>query len=205
MPVLHKYTDRKGYYILTSIKGNIITFQLTREGEAKLIDAGVEKSQTFGRALLLDLIRSGDAYTQGSGPGKIDTDYDERQMEFDFKDDPDPETMFPSCHDCSSLNDLHLVEVRGIESQGSILCEECRTKKSGAIDTSIPLFLVSRGLLNRLLDKKKIKKMDDSILAYRNLLNAEFESKWEVLRKSKSNQQRLFEKDDGKQSKLFQD
>ena len=178
---------------------------MTREGEAKLIDAGVKDSQTFGRAILLDLVRTGNAYTQGSGPGKINTDYDVQQMEFDFKNDPDPETMFPSCHDCSSLNDLHLVEIRGVESQGSILCQTCRFKKSGTIDTSVPLFLVSRGLLNRVLDKKKINKLDESILAYRNLLNAEFESKWEVLRKSKSNQQRLFEKDDGKQSKLFQD
>lgn len=203
MPVIHKYTDRKGHYVLTSIKGSIITFQLSRQGEAKLIDAGVENSQTFGRALLLDLIRSGDAYTQGSGPGKIDTDYDERQMEFDFKDDPDPETMFPSCHDCSSLDDLHLVEIKNVESQGSILCPNCRSKRSGTIDTSVPLFLVSRGSLNRLLNKKNIEKLDDSVIAYQELLNAEFESKWEIFKKSKSSQQRLFEKDQGKQSKLF--
>lgn len=203
MPVLHKYTDRKGYYILTSIKGNIITFQLTKEGESKLIDANVENSQTFGRAILLDLVRTGNAYTQGSGPRKINTDYDERQMEFDFKDDPDPETMFPSCHGCSSLNDLHLVEIKGVESQGSILCEECRTKKSGAIDTSIPLFLVSRSLLKRLLNEKSIEKLDDSVITYQQLLNAEFESKWETFLKSKSSQQRLFEKDHGNQSELF--
>jgi len=203
MPVLHKYTDRKGHYVLTSIKGNIITFQLTSEGGAKLIDAGVENFQTFGRALLLDLIRSGDAYTQGSGPGKIAIDYEDRQMEFDFKDDPDPETMFPSCHDCSSLDDLHLVEIKGVESQGSILCPTCRSNRSGTIDTSVPLFLVSRGLLNRLLNKKNIEKLDDSVITYQELLNAEFESKWETLTKFKSSQQRLFDKDQGKQSKLF--
>ena len=194
MPVLHKYTDRKGYYILTSIKGNIITFQLTKEGEAKLIDANVENSQTFGRAILLDLVRTGNAYTQGSGPGKINTDYDDRQMEFDFKNDPDPETMFPSCHGCSSLNDLHLVEIRGIESQGSILCEKCRTKKSGVIDTSIPLFLVSRGLLNSLVTKKNIKKVDESVVAYQKLLEDKFESVWEALKKTKPIQQTMFEK-----------
>ena len=37
------------------VEGSIITFQLTKEGGAKIIDAGVEKSQTFSSALLLDL------------------------------------------------------------------------------------------------------------------------------------------------------
>ncbi len=111
--------------------------------------------------------------------------------------------MFPSCHDCSSLDDLHLVEIKGVESQASILCPKCRSHKSGTIDTSVPLFLVSRGLLNRLLNKKYIEKLDDSVITYQELLNAEFESKWEALMKSKSSQQRLFEKNDGKQKTLF--
>jgi hypothetical protein len=203
MPVLHKYADKQNHYVLTTIRGNIITFQLTQKGETKLMDAGVKNSQTFGRALLLDLIRSGDAYTQGSGPGKIDANYDDRQMELDFKDDPEPETMFPSCHDCSSLNDLHFVEIKGVESKGSILCPSCRSKRSVEIDTSIPIFLLTRSLLNQLLKKKNIEKLDDSVIAYQELLNAEFESKWDVFMKSKLSQQRLFEKDQGKQSKLF--
>ena len=37
------------------VEGSIITFQLTKAGGAKIIDAGVEKSQTFSSALLLDL------------------------------------------------------------------------------------------------------------------------------------------------------
>jgi len=205
MPVLHKYMDQKGHYILTSIKERIITFQLTKEGEARLIDSGVETSQTFGRALLLDLIRSGDAFTQGTGPGMIDIENDKRQLEFDFSDDPDPESMFPYCQDCSSLNDLHFVEIKGAKTQGSILCPNCRSKKSAAIDVSIPLFLLSRSLLNRLFSQKKFDKLDDSVIAYQELLNIEFESKWEAFIKSKSSQQRLFEKDDEKQSKLFSD
>lgn len=203
MPVLHKYMDRKGLYVLTSIKGSIITFQLTSDAEEKLRKVGIKPDQTFGRALLLDLIRSGSAYTHGTGPGTIDLDDNNLQLRFDFPDDPEPESMFPSCHDCSLFDDLHLVEIRGVESQASILCPKCRSQKSGSIDTSVPLFFVSRSLLNRLLNKKNIKKLDDSVIAYQELLNAEFESKWEALRKSKSNQQPLFEKNAGKQKTLF--
>ena len=46
-------------------------------------------------------------------------DYDDRQMEFDFKGDPDPETMFPACHDCSLMYDFHLVELKNDESKAS--------------------------------------------------------------------------------------
>jgi hypothetical protein len=203
MPVLHEYTDKTGYYVLTSINGSIITFQLTPEGQEKLKKAGIEPDKMFERALLLDLVRSGDAYTGGSGPGKIDTEHDKGQKQLDLFEDPDPETMFPSCHDCSSLYDLHLVEIKSDGSQASILCPKCRVEKAGLIDTSVPLFLVSRGTLKRLLEKKRIEKVDDSILAYQALLDAEFESKWEAQLKSKSIQQRLFEKDSGKQKDLF--
>ena len=132
MPVLHKYTGKSGYYVLTSIQGSIITFQLTSDGEGKLKDAGIQPDQTFARALLLDLIRSGDAYTYGTGPGTIYPERDILQLRFDFVDDPEPESMFPSCHDCSSLNDLHLVEIKGDVSQVSILCPKCRSEKRGS-------------------------------------------------------------------------
>jgi len=203
MPVLHEYADKDSYYILTSIRGSIITFQLTPEGQAKLNKAGIEPDKTFGRALLLDLIRSGDAFTGGSGPGTIDSEHDKLQVQLDLFDDPEPETMFPACHDCSSFNDLNLVEIKSDRSQASILCPTCRMEKAGIIDTNIPLFLVSRGTLKRLLQKKGIKKVDDSVLAYQVLLEAEFESKWEALIKSKSTQQHLFKKDHGKQEVFF--
>jgi hypothetical protein len=53
MPVLHKYKTRDGYYILTSIKGNVVAFQLTSEGYRKLANAGILPGQRFERFLLL--------------------------------------------------------------------------------------------------------------------------------------------------------
>ena len=67
MPRLHQYKARDNCYLLTSIKGAVITFQLTMQGERRLREAGVIPDQSFPRALLLDLCRTGDAFTGGSG------------------------------------------------------------------------------------------------------------------------------------------
>jgi hypothetical protein len=104
MPVLHKYKDREKYYVLTSISGKIVTFQLTAEGHEKLLKSGIKNEERFGRALVFDLYRTGDAFTHGTGPGKIEG-ADKRQLVFDFPDDPEPESIFPSCSVCNSIND----------------------------------------------------------------------------------------------------
>lgn len=208
MPVLHKYKDKDEHYILTSIKGNIITFQLTTEGQKRLLSAGIIAAKTFERGLLLDLYRSGDAYTHGTGPGEGIPKVDPRQMELDFSHDPEPESMFPSCAGCSSLGDLHFVEeIKGKEHCAIILCPNCRAKKTANIDTSIPLPLVTRGILKRLLEMKSIQKIDSSVLSYKELLDKEFQGKWDVLAKikksGKGKQKSLFDKTDEKQKKLI--
>jgi hypothetical protein len=107
MPRLQKYRNRNACYVLTAIRGTVITFQLTLEGEMKLTAAGIACGQKFHRALLLDLYRTGDAYTGGSGvddPALVAAG----QLEMDFANDPDPETAFPACDVCRSVNDLHL-------------------------------------------------------------------------------------------------
>ena len=58
MPVLHKYKEKDEHYILTSIKGNIVTFQLTAEGQKKLLSAGILPGETNVRRPLLDFFRS---------------------------------------------------------------------------------------------------------------------------------------------------
>ena len=95
MPVLQKYKDKEKYYILTSISGKIVTFHLTGEGHEKLIKTGIKNEERFGRALLFDLYRTGDAFTHDAGPGKLEGT-DKRQLALDFADDPEPERIFPS-------------------------------------------------------------------------------------------------------------
>ena len=59
MPRLHKYRDRDAYYILTAIRGAVVTFRLSTEGEKKLAAARIGPGEQFPRALLLDLYRTG--------------------------------------------------------------------------------------------------------------------------------------------------
>src|SRR5688572_4936469 len=107
MPRLHKYRERNACYVLTAIRGAVVTFQLTADGEKKLTAAGIACGQQFPRAILLDLYRTGDAFTGGSGVANVPLD-SAGQMELDFANDPDPETSFPACDVCKSVNDLHL-------------------------------------------------------------------------------------------------
>lgn len=188
MPVLHKYKDKEKYYVLTSINNNIVTFQLTDDGHKKLLEVGIKNGDKFGRVLLFDLYRTGDAFTHGTGPGTIEV-ADKRQLLFDFPDDPEPESIFPSCSVCNSINDLHLVEVRDKEHFAGIYCSECRKIRSATINTSIPLPLINRGLLSRVLEMNNIQKTDKSLTEYRKLLDTEFVNRWEEIAKTKTSEQ----------------
>ena len=59
--------------MLTSIRGRVVTFQLTHQGEVKLKEAGIAAEQNFPRALLLDLWLTGDALEAGVGEPIIDS------------------------------------------------------------------------------------------------------------------------------------
>ena len=111
MPRLHKYRDRNVCYVLTAIRGAVVTFQLTAEGEKKLAAARIGPNEQFPRALLLDLYRTGDAFTGGSAAASLALD-SAGQLEMDFANDPDPETAFPACDVCGGVNDLYLT-IRG--------------------------------------------------------------------------------------------
>jgi hypothetical protein len=194
MPKLHQYKSRDNCYVLTSIKGTVITFQLTMQGERKLKDAGVAPDQNFPRALLLDLCRSGDAFTGGSSVSEPINE-SINQLELDFAQDPDPETLFPSCDDCTSLDDLHLSLVREREALvAKLQCAHCRDVTSHTLDTCIPLRLITLSLFRRLFEIKPITKEQEGVHRFENLLRSEFESKWEELRKLRgSSHQSLFD------------
>jgi hypothetical protein len=200
MPVLRKYGGRDDYYVLTKINENVVTFQITEEGRKKLDIAGIIPGQKFERALLLDLCRSGNAFTRATALDELEGDV---QLELDFKADSDSEKMFPSCAECASLDGLHLVEIKSRGRHASILCVDCRSKKMALIDTSIPLSFVSRHIMNRFLSIKGIKNLDKSVDTYKNLLDADFEAKWNSYRKRHPQQELLIDIEVGKQSRLI--
>ena len=187
MPRLHKYRNRNACYVLTAIGGKVITYQLTPEGEKKLTAARIGPGEQFERAILLDLYRSGDAYTGGSGAD----DPLVSQMEMDFANDPVPETAFPACDICNSVNDLHLT-IRGNPKDlvAQLQCSDCRALPGTHSDTSIPVALLSRPLLSRLFQMKSVRAKGGNVKQYEELLQTEFESKWEALRKRRGVSQR---------------
>lgn len=202
MPVLHKYKNKNEYYILTMIGKAVATFHLKSDGCRKLARVGIKTGDTFPRALLLDLYRTGDAYTRTGEPGDVDVKPHKLQLKLDFPDDHEPGSLFPCCSACSSVEDLHVVEIKQPEHIAAILCPPCRAKK--AVDSSIPLPLVSHQILSRLLKMKSIQKVDRSVLAYQKLLEAEFESTWADLLKNRPLQKKLFDVEDKKQKKPVQ-
>lgn len=183
MPRLHKYRNRSGFYVLTSIRGTVVTYQLTSEGEGKLIAAGIIDGSRFHRAILLDLYRTGDAFTRGTGvddPALATAG----QMEMDFANDPDPETAIPVCDVCRSADDLHLT-LTGPPGEliAQLQCPTCRMLPGAARpDTSIPVALVSRPILSRLAQLKPIAGKSPGVKQFEELLLKEFESKWQALR-----------------------
>jgi len=196
MPVLHKHLGRNEYYVVTSSNGAVATFKLTGKGIKKLRSAGLVEGESFDTSMLLDLYRSGDAYTHGKvtaeARGKS------RQMKFHFLNETQPGSGFPRCSGCGLVEDLHLVEVKADVPTLTLLCRRCRRKKLALIDTSIPLPLVSRGILKRLLTIKKIGKRDCSVTGYQKVLEAKFTKKWDEVAKKKRKSK------SARQSDLFQ-
>lgn len=190
MPRLQKFVSQDGHYVLTSINGSVITYQITPDGEAKLAAAGIVAGQTFDRALLLDLYRTGDAYAPGvEFPEAVRAN----QLEMDFAGDPSPESAFPVCDGCRSLEDLHLTIQGGTGAwRAQLHCSACRQSMS-AVDTSMPLALMNRTMLGRLYTFRIPSEKSENVRRYEELLDAEFASRWEAVRKQRqSSQAQLF-------------
>jgi len=207
MPILHQYQDRSGWYVRTVIDKAIVTFQLTSAGARRLLEAGGKNERRFRRATLFELYRSGEAFTHGTGPGVIDPQ-GKGQIELDFTNDPEPETIFPRCSLCGSLDDLHVVELcQEIVCSVAIYCPQCRKGNAVKIDTSIPLRFINRGVYEKLLEYKGIKQFDSSAITFRESLEKAFMEKWDKfaetkIQRKKVTQTALFEKDE-RQKKLI--
>jgi hypothetical protein len=190
MPKLHRYKNQDKCYVLTSLRGNVITFRLTPEGVRKLTQAGVAPDQKFPRALLFDLWRTGDAFTVGGRATEADHACI-NQLELDFAKDPDPEGAFPTCEECDSVENLHLSILR--ESGrlvAKLQCPHHRNVTSHTLEACIPVRLMSLQLFGRLFDISPVTKNYDSVTRYERLLRMRLESKWEEVRRLRGVSQR---------------
>jgi hypothetical protein len=191
MPRLHKYESRDAYYAVTSIDGAVVTYQITPAGEQKLLKAGVVAGDAFDRALLLDLYRTGEAYAPGvEFPEAVWAN----QLEMDLAGDPNPESAFPVCDGCRSPKDLYLI-VTGTADAWSmrLQCPDCR-RGMPTPDTMVPLALIDRPWLGRLLTIRADPGKSENVCRYEALLHAEFASRWDAVRKQRQpSQAQLFD------------
>ncbi len=194
MPRLEQYDGRNACYVVTSIDGKVATYQLTPAGEQRLVGAGISIGQTFERALLLDLCKTGDAYGRGHEFAEA---VRKNQLEFDLAGDPNPEQAFPTCDGCGSVIDLHLELTRAdAEYVARVHCPTCRATPKAVANTSIPLSLLSRSLVNRLFEDYAVATRSDNVQRYVTLLDTEFVQRWDMVRKQRATiQPQLFDGD----------
>jgi hypothetical protein len=72
MPVLHRYTSKRGMYVKARRGSVMMTYQLTGAAVAKFRQRGIGDGARIGKAELARLIERGDAYTNGSGAGRVE-------------------------------------------------------------------------------------------------------------------------------------
>ncbi|MEI8349873.1 MAG: hypothetical protein WCI77_06945 [Candidatus Omnitrophota bacterium] len=192
MPVLHKYSERLGYYVLANIKGNIVTFQTTEAGVSRLKEAGYKSEQKFPLQILVDLVRSGDVFTYGSGAVKVS---DPKQLKFeDLAPAPEVEKLFPQCDKCGSFDDLRLIVVGpSKEKESKMLCEVCALKLDLKVQANIPVSILTHTSLNLLIEQQSLNIEDKSIKALKDWFAAEMSKFWKEHSKKRKSQQTSFD------------
>lgn len=185
MPILHRYRSHSGYYVKTSIRGVIITYQLTPAGASRLLQAGITDSERFSRNLLVDLVQGREAYTHGSGVDAPEEDGG-RQASFDLEGEEATENLFPKCGEDRSYLDLHLIALGSGESVDvKLLCVTCREAIAGKVQLNIPLAILDLRTLKNLETLKKIPSGNDVINSLHQWFSADMSAAWEKLYKQK--------------------
>ena len=194
MPVLHTYRSKEGHYILAGVNGRIVTYRLSPEGARRLQESSITDGEKFSWAILLELIRQGDAYTSNAAEQDEDlSGWTQLGLLFNIQDnEPSSTDPVPLCS-CGSMESLHISELADLQT-ASLLCDECRKTRRDQIDASVPIYMINTPpALDHLLERSKLTP-DASVTAYRGLLNASLAAKWNdrVLPKGKTVQTGLF-------------
>jgi hypothetical protein len=205
MPVLHKYRNKEGHYILAGVQGRIVTYRLSTEGAQRLQDNSITDGAKFSWAILLELIRQGDAYTSISGADDEDlSGWTQLGLLFNIQEnEPSAADSVPLCA-CGSMKGLHIAELADSKT-ATLLCDECRKTRRDQIDASVPIYLINTPSdLDTLLDRNDLAP-DEAVITYRNLLNASLAAKWNnrVRSKVKATQAGFFDKPETEQQSLL--
>ena len=185
MPVLHQYRQSAEYYAKSHIRGAIVTFQLTKNGQQKLLDAGLRDGSKFPLTLLSDLLRSGDVFTGGSGV-EIPEAGDTGQLAFDFPEDEQAEKLLPACSVTGSYDDLHLVVWKQENAPTvQLLSPAPRGELQESVLLSIPLPLLNLKALNYL---QRVNKLPEGTVtsSLRRWFEEDMNAYWERWRERRA-------------------
>ena len=178
MPVLHTYRNKEGNYILAGVNGRIVTYRLSSEGARRLLDNSITDGEKFSWQVLLELIRLGDAYTSTASADDEDlSGWTQLGLLFNIQEnEPTSSDLVPLCA-CGSMENLHIAELADTKI-ASLLCDDCRKSRRDHIDASVPIYMINTPpSLDHLLERSGLSP-DDSVIAYRKLLNASLAAKW---------------------------
>lgn len=205
MPVLHSYRKKEGHYILAGVQGRIVTYRLSTEGACRLQDNSINDGDKFSWAMLLELIRQGDAYTSNTGADDEDlSGWTQLGLLFNVHEhEPTQAEAVPLCA-CGSMEGLHIAELADSKT-ASLLCDECRKTRRDQIDASVPIYMINTPpALDHLLERSGLSP-DDSVTAYRELLGSNHAAKWKsrIRPKGKTVQSGLFEEPEKPQRTLL--
>lgn len=201
MPVLHTYRKKEGHYILAGVQGRIVTYRLSSDGACFLKDNSITDGDKLSWAMLLELIRQGDAFTSNTADADEDlSGWTQLGLLFNIQEnEPSAADLVPLCA-CGSLDGLHIAELAKLKT-ASLLCNECRSSRRDQIDASVPIYMINTPpALDHLLDRSGLTP-DDSVTAYRALLNTSLAAKWKdkIRPKVRSVQTGLFEEPEKQQ------
>lgn len=205
MPVLHTYRKKEGHYILAGVKGRIVTYRLSSDGACLLKDNNITDGVKLSWAMLLELIRKGDAYTSNAGEADEDlSGWTQLGLLFNIQEnEPSAADLVPLCA-CGSLEGLHIVELAQLKT-ASLLCNECRISRRDQIDACVPIYMINTPpTLDHMLERSGLTP-DHSVTSYRELLNASLAAKWNgrIRTKSKTVQSGLFDEPEKLQQSLL--
>jgi hypothetical protein len=202
MPVLKSFKNTDGHYILASVRGSLITFQLTPRGYDRLCEIGIKDGARFHLGLLADLTREGDAYTGGRGS----TYHEAEQFEFTFDtaESKESEAMFPACKVTGRFDDLHLVAFKdGEHLRAQLLAPEAVSSLLGSIQLSVPITLLNLAALDWLESSGHLPEACEVTQTLSNWFRKEASAEWEKIKKSRVvGRQQTFSLDDSAQLKL---
>ncbi len=202
MPVLKSYKNAEGHYILASVRGSMITFQLTDRGYARLLEIGIGDGSRFHLSLLADLTRQGDAYTGGRGVAYHEAE--QFEFTFDTAESKESEDLFPACKVTGRFDDLHLVAYKEGEQIGAqLLTPEAISTLTGNIHLSVPITILDQGALDWLESSGHVPQGSEVIQMLKDWFRRETSAEWERIKKARTvGRQQALSLDDSTQLKL---